>query len=230
MIVFVGERHPRGPVALGTFVPRMIVPRKARRVFGAVIGCMISSWALAGLYLGMAPTVVASVLGISSHIAAGAVVAVVTGTGALTGIVGRHRDARTTMLVGAAALIIGPMLTTIALAAHSTWGFYAGAPVAGIGFGAAFQGGLRMLLAVAPEEGRAGLLSTVYLVSYTAFGLPAVIAGLLVPVLGLVSVVNGYAALVILVSVLALVLQLLLTRIRSIEEIADAADALEEPA
>jgi hypothetical protein len=70
----------------------------------------------------------------------------------------------------------------------------------------------------------------VYLVSYTAFGLPAVIAGLLVPVLGLVSVVNCYAALVMLVSALALVLQLLLTRIRSIEEIADAADALEEPA
>jgi MFS family permease len=230
MIVFVRDRHPRGPVALGVFLPRITIPREARRVFGAVIGCMISSWALAGLYLGLAPTVVASVLGVSSHLAAGAAVAVVTGAGALTGVFGRHRDARTTMLVGTTALIIGPVLTTIALAAHSSWGFYASAPVAGIGFGAAFQGGLRMLLAVAPEEGRAGLLSTVYVVSYTAFGLPAVIAGLLVPRLGLLSVVDGYAAFVILVSVIAFVLQLLLTGIRGVEQAADAADASEEPA
>jgi MFS family permease len=227
---FVRDRHPRGSVTLSTFRPRITVPRQARRVFGAVVGCMISSWALAGLYLGMAPTVVAGALGISSHVAAGAAVAVVTGTGALTGILGRRRDARTTMLVGATALVIGPVLMTIALSAHSDWGFYAGAPVAGIGFGAAFQGGLRTLLAVAPEEGRAGLLSTVYLVSYTAFGLPAVIAGVLVPGLGLVTVVNCYAAFVMLVAAIALVLQMLLTRVRRIEEAADAADASEEPA
>jgi MFS transporter len=224
MIVFIGERRPRSPVTFGRFLPRLAVPRPTRRVFGAVIGCMISSWALAGLYLGMAPTIVADSLGISSHIAAGGAVAVVTGVGALTGILRRNRDARVTMLTGTVALVVGPVLTTVALAAHSQWGFYASAPIAGVGFGAAFQGGLRLLLAKAPEEGRAGLLSTVYVVSYAAFGLPAVIAGMLVPVIGLATVVDGYAGGVVLVSAAALVLQLFLTRVRSVEEIADAAD------
>jgi MFS family permease len=101
------------------------------------------------------------------------------------------------------------------------------APIAGTGFGAAFQGGLRMLLATAPEERRGGLLSAMWVVSYIALGVPAMIAGWLVPELGLHTVVNGYAAFVVLVAALALVLQLLLTRIRNAEDTADAADASE---
>ncbi|MFJ3421894.1 MFS transporter [Streptomyces sp. NPDC086082] len=227
MIAFIAERHPRTPVTLSIFRPRIAVPGEVRRVFGAVVGCMISSMALAGLYLGMGPTIIARILGNSSHIAAGVGVALVTGTGAVTGIVSRSRNARTTMLVGAVSLIIGPVLTTIALTQHSTWGFYASAPIAGIGFGAAFQGGLRMLLAAAPEEGRSGLLSAVWVVSYIALGVPAMIAGWLVPTLGFHTVVNGYAAFIVLVAGVALVLQLLLTRIRGVEGIADATDAAE---
>ena len=223
------ERHGRKPVTWSTLAPRVAVPREVRRIFAVVIGCMISSWALAGLYLGMGPTILSKSLGVSSHIAAGSAIALVTGTGALAGIVGRRRDARATMLVGAVALVIGPVLTVAALAAHSQWGFYASAPVAGIGFGASFQGGLRMLLAVGPQEGRAGLLSAIYLISYTAFGLPAVVAGLLVPRLGLIPVVDGYAAFVVLVSTIALALQLLAGRTGRAEEIADAAEAAEEP-
>lgn len=227
MIPFIQERHPRTPVTPGIFRPRIAIPGEVRRVFGAVVGCMISSMALAGLYLGMGPTIVATILGNSSHIAAGVAVALVTGAGAAAGIVSRSRDARVTMLVGAAALVIGPILTTVALAEHSTWGFYASAPIAGAGFGAAFQGGLRMLLATAPEEGRGGLLSAMWVVSYIALGVPAMIAGWLVPELSLHTVVNGYAAFVVLVAALALVLQLLPTRIRTAEVTADAADASE---
>ncbi|MFD9126580.1 MFS transporter [Kitasatospora sp. NPDC059571] len=223
------EHRKRAPVTWSTLAPRVAVPREVRRIFAVVIGCMISSWALAGLYLGMGPTILSKSLGVTSHIAAGFAIALVTGTGALTGVLGRRRDAWDIMLIGAAALIIGPALTVSALAAHSPWGFYASAPVAGIGFGAAFQGGLRMLLAGAPSEGRAGLLSAVYLISYTAFGLPAVVAGMLVPALGLVPVVEGYAAFVVLVSAVALALQRLIGGRRRGEEIvADAAGAAEE--
>ncbi|MFJ4790004.1 MFS transporter [Streptomyces sp. NPDC088794] len=227
MVVFISERGPRGVATPSLFIPRLAVPRETRRIFGAVVGCMVSSWALAGLYLGMAPTIMVGVLGVSSHVVAGAAVATVTGSGALTGIVGRHRDARTTMLVGAAALIIGPVLSVIALSQHSVWGFFASAPVAGVGFGAAFQGGLRLLLAKAPANGRAGLLSTVYLVSYIALGVPAMIAGWLVPLLGLGAVVDGYATFVIVVAVLALALQWALPRIGRSERVADAAERSE---
>ena len=225
LVVFLPERGGRRAGAFASLAPTVSIPRSARRVFGAVVGCMISSWALAGLYLALGPTIVISILHLESHVSGGLAVAALTGTGALTGLVIHRADALQSMIVGAVALVVGPVLTVVALEFDSTWGFFASSVVAGIGFGAAFQSALRLLLAIAPAEGRAGLLSTVYLISYTAFGLPSIAAGLLVPVVGLLNVVLGYAALVALLALIALVLQFVLGRNRAVEEAADARES-----
>ena len=221
LVAFLPERGGRRPGALASLAPTVAIPRAARRVFGAVVGCMISSWALAGLYLALGPTVVVSLLHLQSHVAGGFAVAALTGTGALTGLVIQRADALRSMIVGAIALVVGPVLTVISLELDSTWGFFASTIIAGIGFGAAFQSALRLLLAIAPVEGRAGLLSTVYLISYTAFGLPSIAAGLLVPSVGLLDVVLGYAALVAVLALIALALQFFLGRNRAVERAAD---------
>jgi NCAIR mutase (PurE)-related protein len=82
-----------------------------------------------------------------------------------------------------------------------------GTAIAGLGFGAAFQASLRMLLATAPPEQRAELLSAIYVVSYFAFGVPSVVAGLVDPVVGLVPAIVGYGVFVALSAVTALILQ-----------------------
>ncbi|WP_307852500.1 MFS transporter [Glaciihabitans sp. dw_435] len=221
LVLFIAEKNERRPGAIRSLSPTVSIPREARRVFSAVVGCMISSWALGGLYLALGPTIVVSVLHLHSHVAGGLAVAALTGAGAITGLAIQKTDALKSMIVGAVALIVGPALTVVALEMGSTWGFFASSLIAGIGFGAAFQSALRLLLAVAPAEGRAGLLSTVYLVSYAAFGLPSIIAGLLVPSLGLITVVLWYAILVAVLAVIALVLQFVLRRTRSVEKAAD---------
>jgi hypothetical protein len=60
-----------------------------------------------------------------------------------------------------------------------------GCSVVGFGFGIAFLGGLRHLLAVIPPQHRASVMSAFYVVGYSALSIPAVIAGLLVTDLGL---------------------------------------------
>lgn len=225
LFLFLPERTTRRPGARASLRPAVLLPRQTRRVFGAVVGCMISSWALAGLYLALGPTIVVSLLHLESHVAGGLAVVALTGAGALTGLAIQRSDALKSMIVGAVALVVGPILTVVALELNSTWGFFASSAIAGIGFGAAFQSALRLLLAVAPAEGRGGLLSTVYLVSYLAFGLPSIAAGLLVPVVGLVNVVVGYAALVALLALVALALQLVLGKNRTVEQQADASES-----
>jgi MFS family permease len=49
-----------------------------------------------------------------------------------------------------------------------------------VGFGGGFQGAIRTVLPVVPAHHRSGVLSLIYVVSYLALGLPAVIAGFLV--------------------------------------------------
>jgi hypothetical protein len=80
----------------------------------------------------------------------------------------------------------------------------AGTMIAGAGFGATFSGTLRSLLPTAHTHERAGLLSAYYLQSYLAFALPAVAAGLAVPVIGLSIVAYIYGAAVIVLTIISL--------------------------
>jgi MFS family permease len=225
LMFLLAERHEARPGVLASLKPTVAIPAEVRPVFVAVVGCLGASWALGGLYLGLGPTIVRDLLHLNNALASGLAIAAVTGTGALTGLAIQRFDALKVSIVGAVALIVGPMFTVFALETGSVSGFYASSIIAGIGFGAAFQGGLRLVLAVAPPEGRAGLISSVYLLCYLAFGLPSIVAGLLVPFVGLLDVVLGYAAFVALMAATALILQFVLPRQRVVEELADALDS-----
>ena len=60
-------------------------------------------------------------------------------------------------------------------------GSFLGTVIAGAGFGAGFQGGLRAIVTLAdPAERGAGVISVAYIICYLAMGLPAILAGVLV--------------------------------------------------
>ena len=84
----------------------------------------------------------------------------------------------------------------------------AGSLIAGIGFGTSFSGTLRALLPTAEPHHRAGLLSTFYVQAYLAFSLPAVAAGLLVPLAGLSTVTYVYGAVVIVLALMSMIASL----------------------
>ncbi|MBK4348663.1 MFS transporter [Lacisediminihabitans changchengi] len=223
LIAFLPERAPDSSrsAALRSLRPAITIPPSTRRILAAVVGCMISSWALGGLYLGLGPTIVSTILHIDNHLAGALAVATLTGVGAITGLVVQGLNARTAMMVGAGALVVGPGLTVLALQLGSVPGFYLSTIVAGIGFGAGFQCALRLVLGVAPAVGRAGLLSTVYVISYLSLGLPSVVAGLLVPVVGLQQVIAMYAGFVALLAIIALSLQFVLKADKAREIVAE---------
>jgi len=55
--------------------------------------------------------------------------------------------------------------------------FLVGTVIAGIGFGAGFQGAVRSVVPTAAPHERAGTLSIIFIISYLALGVPAVAAG-----------------------------------------------------
>ena len=118
------------------------------------------------------------------------------------------------MAIGASALILGVAAIAAAVALESAWLYFAASVIGGIGFGAGFQGGLRSVLELLAPLQRWGTLM--------AFGVPTLVTGLLIPTLGLQNVVNGYAALVIVLSRVTLAL-LLRSRTKRIRRAAAAA-------
>ena len=89
-------------------------------------------------------------------------------------------SARTFALAGAGLIILGVALVLAAVPIRSPILFFTGTAIAGAGFGAGFQGGLRTIVPLAGPDERAGVIAVIYVISYLALGLPAIGAGVLV--------------------------------------------------
>jgi MFS family permease len=114
-------------------------------------------------------------------------------------------EPRPVLFLSIGALVAGVAVTLAAASADSAAGFFAGTANAGIGFGGGFQGGIRLVIPLAGERERAGVLSLLYIVSYLGLGVPAVIGGVLVTeVNGVLETAREYGSAVIALAALAL--------------------------
>ena len=99
----------------------------------------------------------------------------------------------------------GVGVTLLAVGISSVGVFLAGTTVAGVGFGAGFQGAIRTVLPLAAAHERAGVLSTLFVVSYLGWASPRVIAGyLVVHGGGLLASTREYAVAVMILAALAI--------------------------
>ncbi len=164
------------------------------------------------VYASLGPSLTATLLHSTSVVYGGLSLFVLAGVAAGTVLALNRAEPRPVLYLSIGALIAGVAVTLAADSADSVAGFFAGTAIAGVGFGGGFQGGIRLVIPLAGERERAGVLSLLYVVSYLGLGVPAVIAGVLVTeVSGLLEVAREYGVAVIVLAVLALA-GLLLTR------------------
>ena len=201
---YLPETVRRRPGALASTTPRLAVPPQARATFVAVLPIIVATWSMGALYPSLGPSIAVRLLGLTSHLAGGLVVAAFAGSGAVASALARNVPARPLMLVGSGVLAAGTTVAVLGVHAGSAPLFVAGTIVAGTGFGTGFLGAFRTLAALAGPEQRAELLAAVYVANYLAFSLPAITAGLLVPVLGLRQTATGYGAVVVVLALVVL--------------------------
>ena len=186
----------RTPGWLQSMRPQIGVPPAARSLFTASAPSLIATWTLGGLYLSLGPSLAISLLKSDSHIAGGMVIVALAGAGAVASTLVRAADPRVIVIRGSLVLIVGVGITLLAVAIGSTVGLYAGSVIAGLGFGPAFSGVFRSLAPLAPPDKRSALLASIYVVSYLAFGVPAIIAGVAVTLYGLRDTTYVYGVVV----------------------------------
>jgi MFS family permease len=199
------ESSPRRPGALAALHPHFHVPSSIRKPLLLVAPVAVATWALAGFYGALAPTLLGQLLGSRSPLLGGLALFVLAASGVITVLLLRRRSARTVLTLGTILLLAGVALTLFAVDHASMLGFFAGTSLSGMGFGAGFQGAIRSVLPLAAPHERAGVLSVIYVISYLAMGLPAVVAGFLVVYGGGISATaHEYGAAVMGLAVLAL--------------------------
>jgi MFS family permease len=182
---------------------RPTVPAVVRRPFFLAALAVLSSWSIGGLFFSLGPQLAAHLFHSTNVIVSAIGIVALSGSA----VVAQFLTGRTAPWIGASvgsiALAAGMVLIVIAAAADSGTVFLAGSILGGAGFGAAFLGGLRALVAVIPHEHRAAVMSAFFVAAYTSLSVPAVLAGIVVNHLALQttfeifgSVVAGIALIV----------------------------------
>ena len=186
-----------------TLLPRMSIPKSVRAPFLLIAPALFATWSLGGFHLSLGPSIVGGVFGIDNHIVGGLEIFALFASGAVAAAVVRNGFPRTVMMTGATVLAAGVALTLVSVQIDSIAMYFVGAVIAGSGWGATFLGAMRTLGALVPAAQRGGVFATTFVISYLAFSVPAVVAGLSVHRLGLSTTVEVYGAFVIAMALLS---------------------------
>jgi pimeloyl-ACP methyl ester carboxylesterase/predicted MFS family arabinose efflux permease len=185
--------------------PSAGLPPATRPVFLALVPSIGATWALGGLYLSLGSSILGTVLDVHSHFVVGVVLGVFFVAGTAGAVVSTALPPRWREWFGYGTLALG-VLVTIAAMLMSTLPLYvAGSVVAGLGFGAAFRVAVNAIGEAAPAARRGEVFATMYIVSYLAFSVPALAAGLAVERFGLRPTAVAYGALEVVLILIATV-------------------------
>jgi MFS family permease len=194
------ETVERKPGVRAALRPRVFVPGTARGAFLRSVPTMASTWMLGGLMLSVGGSLLTVVFGQRNHAVVGLIIGLFAGSAAVASILFRNHTPEKMARTGTLLLFAGTVLFASALASSSLPVFIVGAVLAGAGFGPAFLGAFRTVSQLAAPHERAALISAIYVVSYLAFSIPALVAGLLITDVGLRSTSLGYGIVVALVA------------------------------
>lgn len=184
---------------------RLTVPGYLRRDLRVAVPAIIASWATNGLFLALGSSVVRSEFGATTHAGQSIAIPVFAASGIVASVVFHRRSARIVSVYGTSALGIGTALSLGALALHSLPLYLLAVAVMGSGFGTAFMGVLKTLMPRVTSTERAAVMAVIYTVSYLAFGVPTIVAGLLVPVISLRGAMTALGGVIVVLCAVATV-------------------------
>jgi MFS family permease len=189
---------------LAAMRPHISVPPRARATLLKVTPVNVAGWALGGFYLSLMPTLVAVATGITSPFVGGTVVATLMLSATASVFLFRAWTPQRVLSTGTTALMIGVLITLSGVHLQAVWLLFLGTAVAGLGFGSIFSNILKIVLPLAESHERAGLFAAFLVESYLAFSIPAIVAGLIAPSLGLSNTAYVYGGAIITLAVISI--------------------------
>jgi MFS family permease len=201
------ETVPRRAGALRALIPRVAVPRTSRGAFAAAIPVLLTTWMIGGFYLGILPVAVGPRFHVGSFVT-GVALTILNASGVIATLAARRLTASTNAIVGEIVVFVGVAGLATSLVTGSVVLLMVATCVTGAAFGMAFAGALGTVLPTAGARERSGLISAVYIVSYIAFGVPAIVAGVIAGAAGVLPTAVAYGLIVMAIAVVGLAVQL----------------------
>jgi len=177
--------HERSRFKLTAQRPR--VPAAVRRPFVLAGLAVLSSWSIGALFFSLGPQLALQLFNSTNVIVSAIGIVTLAASAVIAQLFTARTPAWIATSVGSIALAAGTGLIVLAAASDSTVAYLAGSILGGAGFGAAFLGGLRALVAAIPPEHRATVMAAFYVAAYASLSVPAVLAGIVVTHISLQS-------------------------------------------
>jgi len=175
---------------------RPSVPAVVRRPFLLASLAVLSSWSIGGLFFSLGPQLSAHLFNTTNVIVSGIGIVALAASAVLAQLLLGRTAPWVGLSAGSITLVAGMVLIVVAAATDSGATYLIGSVVGGIGFGIAFLGGLRALVAAIPNAQRGAVMSAFYIVAYASLSVPAALAGLVVTHLGLQSTFEIFGSIV----------------------------------
>jgi MFS family permease len=172
------------------------VPAEVRRPFLLASLAVLSSWSIGGLFFSLGPELGARLFTSTNVIVDSIGIVVLAGSAAVAQLLLGRTEPWIGASAGSVALAAGTGLIVVAAATTSSTAYLAGAVIGGVGFGIAFLGGLRALVASIPPQHRAAVMSAFYTVAYASLSVPAVLAGIAVTHISLTTAFETFGVVV----------------------------------
>jgi MFS family permease len=210
--VFTPETATRKPGALASLNPRISLPVQVRRLYWTSVPGIVGGFMTMTAFMGLVPALLVAVFAVKSPIIGSLLAFVALGASTVASAFSSGVRAPRLRLGGTIAMVAGAVLFIGSIGAVSLPLLWAAAIVGGGGIGASFAGTTRGLVPeVAPHE-RAGLFTAIFFVGYLAMGSAAIIAGLLIGVVGAAPMAVGYGVVVATVTLSSVVAMVRLNR------------------
>ncbi|WP_110715618.1 MFS transporter [Salinicola acroporae] len=191
------------PGVLAALRPRATIPPSVRGPLFRVVPAVVSSWALGGFSLSLGPTLVETISGVHNPLVGCLITFLLPFIGGISVLVLRARPPRLAVLLGTACLIVGMLGLLLGVHQRAVGILLVGTAVAGIGFGAAFMGAMRVVMPLAPPTERSALMAAFYVICYLSASTLALCGGIMTQHLGLIPTTYAYGSLVALLSLAA---------------------------
>lgn len=198
------ETVARRSGSLASLRPHMQITRGSERLVVAAGAAAVATWSLGGFYQAFGPSVTAEHLGTTSPLVTAAVFSSVMVLNPLGGPLSARFSPVVSVRLGMGLFILAVCSIMFNLWAGWVLPFISTSLIVGIAQGLASTGAIRALLDSSAIEERAGLLASLYFISYSGAAIPGMVAGRLASHFDLFQIALGYALLGIVAAILAM--------------------------
>lgn len=184
--------------SLKSLKPTITIPGSIRPLLPTASAIFVGTWAIGGFYQAFSASMASECLGTDNVVIAAAVFACLQGSNIFGSMTAKKLSAQKAQSIGMSFFLVSVAAVITALGKGFVLLFLIASTSAGVSWGLAYTGSLQSLLSNTAINDRAGVLSAIYIISYSGAAIPNLIVGRLSNLFSLNQIAFGYGGLVML--------------------------------